>query len=198
VTTSVLSITPDDFHRRYPSFAPFIGERYGKRLHDDGFRLLLVGESHYLPEAATLHLDADRWYASDVHALEREQDAWHRLHPNDEEKDWLAWIDTAGVVKSACKTNFVRPGHWIWKNAFEVVNEAGPRYDDPSAVAQDIAFLNFFVRPARTGESLKGHLTPLDRELANTIFARRIAELRPTHVAFLSRFAACTADPTFA
>jgi hypothetical protein len=187
-------MTPADFHARFPSFAPFVGTRYADRLRDDtGPRLLLIGESHYLPEGAALHHDPDTWYASNERDLLRQQDDWALEHPDDAD-DWRAWIHTAAVVRNACEQNFANQAHWIWKNAFEVINDAGPRYPEPREVAHDIAFLNFFVRPARTGASLKGHLSPLDVRLANDVLAHRIAELRPTAIAFISRFAAAKCD----
>lgn len=187
-------MTPEEFHTRFPTFAPFVGKRYAARLHSDTApRLLLIGESHYLPDAATLHHDPATWYASDQDDLLRQQSDWAHTNPNTAD-DWLAWIHTAGVVATACAQRFANPSHGIWKNAFEVINDAGPQHPEPRAVADDIAFLNFFLRPARTGASLRGQLSALDIRLANDVLAHRIAELRPTAIAFISQLAARRCD----
>lgn len=175
-------MTPEEFYARYPGMRPYRGTRYGEPGRP---RLLLVGESHYLPELASAHHDAAAWYRSDAAALREEE----RVKTGSDD-EWSGWIDTAGVVTHACTSNFANPAHWIWKNAFRVINQAGPRYREARTVGEDVAFFNFFLRPALRGDSLRGHLTDEDLELANRVFEHRLDELQPTAIVFLSRLAA--------
>ena len=38
-------------HRKYPRIIPYVGSKYEEK------RLLLILESHYLPDGSTIHLD---------------------------------------------------------------------------------------------------------------------------------------------
>jgi hypothetical protein len=161
-----------DFYTRYPMMAPHVGDNYHRRTSPS---LLLVGESHYLPHGASQHLKPTDWYGGDRQTLKPEE---------------ARWLDTAGILANACKQGFPRKAHWIWKNAFEVINAAGPQYADARQVANDIAFVNFFLRPApEKGGSLAGHLTPQDIDIANAAFAMHLEQLAPTAVVFVSRLA---------
>jgi hypothetical protein len=159
-----------DFFTRYPMMTPYVGCNYRLRTKPS---LLLVGESHYLPKGATQHLTAAGWYEGNHDTL------------TSQEADWL---DTSGILTNAYKENFRNRAHWIWKNAFEVINDAGPQYPEAREVAHDVAFVNFFLRPApEKGGSLAGHITKKDVEFANTAFTIRLEQLAPTAVVFLSR-----------
>ena len=56
--------------RRYPCMQPWIGNRYRDKRHK---RLLVVGESHYLPPDSTIHHDPARWYRSSQSDLNPEE-----------------------------------------------------------------------------------------------------------------------------
>ena len=60
------------FYQKHPYMKPFIGERFDSELHK---KLLIVGESHYLPATSTVHLNIDDWYAGNCDV-------------SDEEKEW--------------------------------------------------------------------------------------------------------------
>lgn len=160
-----------DHFTRYPQMQPFVGRNFHRRTQPS---LLLVGESHYLPEGSTQHLTPERWYGGTHETL------------TDQER---LWIDTPQVLDNACAENFANKAHWIWKNAFEVINDVGPRYAEARQVADDIAFVNFFLRPGREGASVAWDLTDQDIELANLAFAAHLERLAPTAVAFVSRVA---------
>jgi hypothetical protein len=161
-----------DFYTRYPMMTPHVGINYHLRTKPS---LLLVGESHYLPHGATQHITPAKWYCGNHETLTPEQ---------------AHWLDTAGVLRNAYDDNFSNKAHWIWKNAFEVINDAGPQYPEARLVANDVAFVNFFLRPARhKGGSLGRHVTDQDVELANTAFAMHLERLAPTAVVFVSRLA---------
>jgi hypothetical protein len=159
-----------DFFTRYPMMTPHIGSNYYNRTKPS---LLLVGESHYLPDGATQHRTPAEWYGGNGGTLT---------------SDEAHWINTSAVLAEAYKDNFRNRAHGIWKNAFEVINDAGPQYSASREVANDVAFVNFFLRPAlKRGGSLAGHLTDKDVELANTAFAMRLERLAPTAIVFVSR-----------
>lgn len=160
-----------DFFTRYPMMTPHVGPRFRT---PGAPSLLLVGESHYLPEDSTQHLSPATWYGGTHETLTAEE----RL-----------WIDTPTVLANACAENFANKGHWIWKNAFEVINDHGPKHAAAREVANDIAFLNFFLRPARTSKSLAWHLTDEDVAKANEAFAIHVAHLAPSAIVLVSRLA---------
>ena len=158
-----------DFFTRYPMMTPHVGSNYHLRTKPS---LLLVGESHYLPDGATQHLTPARWYGGNHETLTPAE---------------AHWINTASVLASACAENFRNKAHWIWKNAFEVINDAGPGYPEAREIANDVAFVNFFLRPApERGGSVAWHLTDEDVELANTAFSMRLEQLAPTAIVFVS------------
>ena len=69
-----MSATPLPEHlRRFPCMHPWIGSRYRDDRHK---RLLVVGESHYLPPESTIHHDPDRWYRSSQAELSEEEVRW--------------------------------------------------------------------------------------------------------------------------
>ncbi|MFZ5895041.1 MAG: hypothetical protein ACOY0T_28535 [Myxococcota bacterium] len=158
-----------DFYLRYPMMKPFVGRHF----HEHGKpSLLLVGESHYLHISSSVHLDAASWYAGSAADLDTKE---------------LQWISTAENFRTACREKFKNKAHSIWKNSLRVVDAHGPRHCQLERVAEDVAFYNFFLRPAVHGRSL--HVTLQDRGFANEAFAYWCAELKPTHVIFLSALA---------
>jgi hypothetical protein len=157
------------FYQQYPMMKPFVGARFRDERQP---AILLVGESHYLPPASTVHLDEASWYAGTAEALSETE---------------ASWISTAQIVRAACAERFKNKAYSIWRNSFKTINDHGPRYPDVVQVAEDVAFYNFFLRPARTGRSIR--VGPLDLERANEAFAHWCRELRPTLVVFLSALA---------
>jgi hypothetical protein len=144
---------------------PYVGSRYGDRTT----KLLLIGESHYLPDGATQGETPADWYDGTSATLSQEE---------------IRWINTAAIVEGAVKSNFPKKPHWIWKNAFKEINAAGPRYPDYKRVADDVAFYNFFLRPAMRGLSLA--CEPRDVAMANDAFMLHCGDLKPSAVVFLS------------
>ena len=153
------------FYERYPMMKPYVGDRYPAATT----RLLLIGESHYLPTGSCQHATPGSWYDG----------AYATLSPEE-----IRWISTAAILRGAIKERFRQKAHRIWKNAFEAINAAGPKYADAANVAADIAFYNFFLRPAMRGQSLA--CTPRDEAMANDAFAHHYRDLEPTAVVFLS------------
>lgn len=153
----------------FPMMRPYVG----KHFHDAGKpSLLLIGESHYLPEDSTQHITAETWYASSSETLS----------PDERE-----WISTAALLDASRAEGFSNTAHSIWSNPLWEINEHGPRYSDYKRVADDIAFYNFFLRPGLEGDSLA--VAPQDVEIANEAFRAHYEALKPTAIVFLSSLA---------
>lgn len=59
------------FYKAHPYMLPFVGGNYESPSHK---KLLLVGESHYMPLGSTVHHDSLAWYGSPV--LSQEESDW--------------------------------------------------------------------------------------------------------------------------
>jgi len=153
-----------NFYRQYPMMKPYVG----KNFHGDGIpSLLIVGESHYLEDGVTVHHEPEKWYSGSSADMTSEQ---------------LEWIDNPAILNSSRANNFSLHTHF--RNTFRVINDCGPRYIDFTRVADDIAYYNFFLRPAAQGTSLE--VCSRDIDIANEAFALHFAELMPTAVIFIS------------
>lgn len=142
-------------YRHYPEMMAFVGERYGA----DCERLLVIGESHYLPVKSTIHIDDNRWYEASTHDLtEVEQ----------------GWINTRGIL-----VNGKEQGKWksrafiIYRRIEDVLVDAGLARSEPTEnMFRCIAYMNCFQRPAKQGGSMRYQATDRDiLESGNTIKA---------------------------
>lgn len=158
-----------NIYDKYPMMKPFIGESFGL---SDRPALFLIGESHYLPKNSTIHLNPGKWYSGVADQLNQKE---------------IKWISTSSIIKRSRETGFKRKSHSIWRKSFKVINNSGPAYLDYSEVAKDIAFSNFFLRPARQGDSLKPQQP--DITIANETLLMNYQKLNPTALVFLSRLA---------
>ena len=158
-----------DHLRRFPCMQPWIGSRYRDERHK---RLLVVGESHYLPPQSTIHHDPDRWYRSSQADL------------NDEE---VRWASTIGNITG----RWYRP-HVIYRaiqdEVARTLRENGATPDD--FPLNHIAYCNYFVRPAPVaGGSMDGNVSPQDLEKVQEVLKWLILRHRPELVIVTSRFA---------
>jgi hypothetical protein len=96
---------------------PFVGNDYESSKHK---KLLLVGESFYLPEGATVHHDANSWYGAPVLT-----------------SDELDWCNTCGTREGKSG----RFGKEIDRCLNLVQPSGGNGW-------HQVAFLNYFLRPA--------------------------------------------------
>jgi hypothetical protein len=157
------------FYEQYPMLRPYVGKNYfdtGKPL------LLLIGESHYLKKGSNRDTTPHIWYEGNSLTL------------SEDEREGL---NTREIFEESKESGFSQKEHSIWRNSLKVINDFGPAYSDFVRVAEDIAFYNFFLRPAFHGKSLK--VVEEDRAIANEAFQLHIKELNPTAVIFLSRLA---------
>lgn len=141
-------------YKAYPQMMPFIGEKYDEK------KLLVIGESHYLPECSEKSSD---WYRHD----------WNYL--DEEEK---GWINTSELIRNT-KYN---KAHTIYKNIDLAFKEVFNVKDESWHY---MAFMNFFQRPAeKTGKSIK--VTSEDRDIANDTLKEVVNVLKPDTVIFVS------------
>lgn len=163
----------NDFRRRYPEMTPYVGDNYGVA-QQHGCALLVIGESHYLPEYSTIHKDCATWYMSDHTKL-------------DDDEKW--YINTSELIKLDCQQHYFQPEHGIWKNGYQAINQCGPNFDDFITLFQYTIFYNFYLRPANKGNSFQELLSERDNTIANAYFKYMLEQHKPNGIVFLSRLA---------
>lgn len=148
------------FYQSHWFMLPFIGGKYESSKHK---KLLLIGESHYMPEGSTVHHDVNSWYGAPV--------------LSSDEQDW-------------CNTRGTREGKSgrFGKEIDRCLNLVQPSGGNGW---HQVAFLNYFLRPAdcTTGiddlwKAYGGE--SLDREQAIRNLISVLEILRPNLVVFLS------------
>ena len=102
--------------RRYPCMQPWIGSEYRES------RILVVGESHYMPEGSTINLHPESWYNSTQENLADCE---------------LAYIHTVKCVEYRLSGEGRAT---LRNNAYVRINRVVP--------FNQIAFFNYFFRPA--------------------------------------------------
>lgn len=163
----------NDFRMRYPEMLPYVGEQYNIAQEND-CALLVIGESHYLPDYSTIHKDCAAWYASDHTKLNQEE---------------RVWINTRDIICDELPTNFTNPAHGIWKYGYQKINEWGPKFEDYRTLFPYTVFFNFYLRPANQGNTFKELCTPYDNVVSNTNFQYMVEQYKPNGIVFLSRLA---------
>jgi len=152
-----------EIYRRYPLLKPFVGSDYG----NIGPRILLIAESHYLPKDSTVHLDAASWYEGS------EED----LCPESEQPS----LRTRRILNKPYR-GWKKRGHAIYRHLESALVKAGVPVND--SVFRQVAFMNAFQRPAKTGVSIKQ--TRQDVEVAIETINEVIKALKPDHIVFVS------------
>ena len=159
-------------HRKYPRIIPYVGSKYEEK------RLLLILESHYLPDGSTIHLDPKKWYESDESLL------------NEEEK---SWIHTEDIMKT--HPHDLTLNHKAIRKVFCAIRDTKLFSDlDKEDPFPYFALMNYFVRPAKCGQGMKPsyrikEIREHDVEPANERLEAVVEILNPKGVIFLSCFA---------
>lgn len=152
------------FYQRYPEYMPFVGSHYG----ENGPKILLVAESHYLPKNSTIHLNPETWYRGSSTDLTQEE---------------RKWINTRGVVSSGKNQRWKHKGHAIYRNLEQALIEAG--YPECDNTFRFVASMNGFPRPAKEKTSLK--VSKLDTSNALEVLNDVIDVISPDHICFVSK-----------
>jgi hypothetical protein len=148
-------------YQKYPVMLPWVGSHYGR-----GYKkVLLIGESHYLPDGSTIQRKVDGWYNGSQDRLS---------------KDEIEYICTRDVLRA-----HYREGG-IWGELGKVMFEhrvLPPESSDN--VYDNFAWYNYFQRPAENeGKGIEIH--ERDTVEANSVLRANIAILNPEIVVFLS------------
>ena len=168
------TIALPDHLRRFPCMRPWIGNRYQDERHK---RLLVIGESHYLPPGSTIHHDPDRWYRSSQDDLSPEE---------------IRWASTTGNITGRW-TRAHRIYGAIQDEIARTLTDAGVTPD--GLPLNHIAYCNYFLRPAPTaGGSMEGNARQRDLEVAEEALRWFILCHQPELVIVTSRFAGCHAE----
>lgn len=147
---------------QYPKLKPFIGDNYGKTK-----KILIIGESNYLPKNSTIHLNAENWFNSTQDKL------------NYKEKEWIDY-DKIRVFDENKK------GHQF----YSIIEKKLKKYfdEDPQLSSlSNIAFINGFQRPAIEHQSIKKSLTNTDLKESVNILGKTIQILEPNVIIFMSK-----------
>ncbi|MHD0644876.1 hypothetical protein ACYPKM_04565 [Pseudomonas aeruginosa] len=151
---------------KYRNLMPWVGPGY----RDAGLKLLLLGESHYLPDGVTYHHDAASWYAG--------------IQVTD--PDHIKWMNTRGIIANGISKKWKGKSKTIYRNLTAALLDAGFPSDHPAF--SQLAYMNFFQRPAEdTGDSIK--VKEIDRQVSSSTVADVVKCLRPDLVVFCSKLA---------
>ena len=175
-------LNKNDFIKKHYECKPFIGEKY------DESRLLLIGESHYVPKNEVDYVDIDDYY--DI--------PFDELKGN--ENKYKCWINTRIVFESRVydrcdfKNFFSNPATEIAKVVYRTDN---PSLDQRIEAMHQYAFINYFKRPSfEEGKTIR-KLNETDYKYAYDITSYIINVLNPKLIIFLSKkayYAFCEYD----
>jgi len=166
------------FYYSFPQMLPWIGKEYYNKNHR---KLILIGESHYLPKNVDPELlDPKTWYDENHSEFYGE---------GDEEEEYT---NTRKIVGSG---KWPSRAHSIYRESEKVLrNVAHERNINLvcSNYLELVSYYNFFLRPASKGLSIKSSLKNKDEKIAIDTFKELIGILKPDYVFFLSRLAFVT------
>jgi hypothetical protein len=178
---------------KYPSLIPWVGREYGKAYK----RLLIIGESHYLPKGVEFHHSDTDWYSAEEAVLKLKISEEANT-VKDKEKG-ITWIRTSGILRKRSKqggknrTAF-KKGHAIYQRIFSAMNDTLFSSSDYRDTIDHVAYYNYFQRPAKTtGGSISP--TSLDKKVAEDVFKHVIDVLQPDLIVVVSRKAGKSVIP---
>jgi hypothetical protein len=155
-----------EHYKRFPALRPYVGQNYGK---NSCKKLMLIAESHYLPQTSTINKDADKWYKAtqaDLNPVE------------------LSWMNTRSLLKG----DWADDGQMIYRELnlrlSEFINTSASR------AMTNVVFMNGFQRPApNTGDSIKKFCTEQDYEVGAKTIKQVVSIVEPDLVLFVSKLA---------
>lgn len=134
------ALKPIPFYQIHPEYLPFVGDKF------DEFKILQVGESHYIGQSSTnalFGLDAfDAWWVDHCDEIYEHPDG------DPETKCWGSWYNTQEVIGRFLKNN--QKNYSIFMNMIRALNEVTelPACDDEKQNYRYFAFMNFFQMPS--------------------------------------------------
>jgi len=159
-TSYTPSLSSLPFYKSHPYMLPFVGDEYESPKHK---KLLLIGESHYMPEGSAVHHDVNSWYGNPV--LTSDEQDWCNTRGTREWKSGRFGKEIDRCLKQVCP--------------------------DVESGWQQVASYNYFLRPADDRQSIEDLWMAhggesLDREQAIRNLISVLEILRPNLVVFLS------------
>jgi len=161
----MFDFTKIDHFQKYPTMEPFVGKNYVSVFHK---KVLLIGESFYLPNETTVHHSVHDWYNGDDSSI----------------KDWeLEWMDTKGLLNCSWQSN----GHMIYRELNRCVKTVFSNSEFRGV--DEIAFINYFQRPSeREGDSFKQFIKHEDIIISKSVINQVIETITPDTVIFVSKY----------
>lgn len=159
----------------HPEMKPFIGKHYDK------FKLLLVGESHYIGEVIDLSQEEiNEWYDNEALKLPKFKEYYKK-----------GWINTRDVLNNYLDLKRSK-AHSMFKNPSDVLVEvintglSGKYYINDCDAINCMAFMNYFQRPAtKKGKSIES--SGLDCKVSAETFNEVVKVLEPNKIIFASK-----------
>jgi hypothetical protein len=159
-----------DHYKKFPEMLPFIGKMY----ENAPKKVLVIGESHYLPnEVTTMHREPKHWYSLAQIPLTK-----------DEKKH----INTAGNIRGWISGNERCNAYTIYQNIEKALREKAFGGKDAENYLEYISFYNYFQRPAEAKVSIRND--ELDNNYAFEHFHKVWSFLNVDTVIFTSKRAA--------
>ena len=138
----------NEFYKIHPEYLPFVGDKF------DEFKILQVGESHYIPqekgneELFSIAYFKEHWW---------EENGCRELNttatPSSDGKQWYGWYHTEGVVADYLSGKR-RRGHGIFTEMVKLFSRVytdmpikSISYENSQAY-HHFAFMNFFQMPS--------------------------------------------------
>jgi hypothetical protein len=150
-------------YRTHQHMLPFIGKYWGKFK-----KLLVIGESHYLPP------DADEKTITD----------WYNLSTKDLDEEDVDYTNTSALIDN---TWYESKGHTIFRNIDYAIIDSGfkPNYGEYDNSFSYISYMNFFQRPAqKTGDSI--NVNDTDIKIANETLKNLVLCIKPDYLFIVS------------
>jgi hypothetical protein len=126
----------------------------------DKHKILIISESHFVPKGINKQLD-DNWYKNN-----NEDFLKKTLEKNTFSRDVIALVSSG-------------KGHVIFQNL-----QNGLKTANNDLKLSHVAWYNFYQKPASFGKSIKP--TPLDKDVAISVFETILDTLKPKLVIFVS------------
>ncbi len=159
-----------DIYKRFNFMKPFIGKFYKA----SNIKLLMIGESHYLPEADKAERYRETWYSAPGIADNLSEKA-------------KKWVTPRYIIGEDFMENPTNKPFSIYKNTAECLRDVHQLSNVPEAI-NHLSYYNYFLRPAEvTGKSIRAHSK--DKILAYEHFLNLLEILQPKKVVFVSTLA---------
>lgn len=148
--------------KHYPQMIPFVGKNYKDT------RLLIIAESHYLPESDKERFNT--WYDYGKNSipetwndknnglvyLKKQVDSFNSENYENKEypkENYYCWVDYTWTAKIVAAVDWNNGGHRIYKVLRTSLNDV---LKNNITNLEDCAFMNFFQRPAKeSGKSIQ-------------------------------------------